>query len=969
MAVQIFIWWLAAQGFGLAGLPLSRFMFRALPDRGYAFAKALGLLLAGYLAWLIAMLGLAPFGAPLIVASALAVGGVGLLVNRPPRTTNREPRTGVEHDESRRFSVLGSRLLAPWRTILAYEALFIAALIFLALLRSYNPNPWGTERPMDFALFNAIRRSAAFPPHDPWLSGYSINYYYFGYMLMAVVALVSGLAPSTAFNLSLALIFALTALGVAGVVHNLIALTGDERRTTYDERPDGRHGDTEIRRHGADRSASLLVSWSPGLFGGRWFVVGGRVAAIVLAVVMVLFAGNQGGALEVVTGAEIATALKGPQLAQAIANGLGPRQPLTLDPAFKGWDFDGTSVITPNDMIKDFNWWWPSRAVWDDYRDPENPGAQPTRRYTITEFPFFSFWLGDMHPHVMALPFCLLALALAIQTAARPAAPPFAMGRRGWLELALTGIVLGSLYAINSWDFPTYLLLFLGALLILHIRLGGASRESGAENRRTVEPRTSQRVPDREPARGYPTENPGTAELQNQEAAPENKEQRIENKDPSDPDVAPNTQHAPAHPFTPSPLHGVWWRHYAGQAAMVALASVVMLAPFYMTFRSLVGGKEPLINVPILATITRTLGIVTSTRTAIYSFLLIFGLFLLPLVAFTLAQGRSAVADTTSAGLAPDPLTRWLPWVALVALVLGLLFGFPLLALLPLAVYAATLAIDRANQPAAAFALWAFALVCLVCFGSEIVYIRDGFEGASARMNTIFKFYYQAWLVWGVLAGYALWWLATRRPTEANKEQGMASHSLRIAHYATRVTWAGLFGGLFALLLAGALLYPWLTAGKSFREAQRIGLVGTTPREATPDGAASIAWLREHAPGDAVVLEAVGGSYSPEGYGGVSAASGLATVLGWPGHEDQWRGGDPAARAQIGPREEDVKTIYTTPNADEARALLKKYKVGYVYVGQLERNAFPPESLAKFDQLGSPVFRQGDVTIYLVAGQ
>ncbi len=181
---------------------------------------------------------------------------------------------------------------------------------------------------------------------------------------------------------------------------------------------------------------------------------------------LVLLAGNQAGPLEIVTGVEISVALKGQQLSQAISNGLGPRQPLYLDPPFKanGWDFDAVSNVTPKDMWADFNWWWPSRVVWDDYTDPENPGAQPFRRYAITEFPFFSFWLGDMHPHVMSLPFVLLALALALQTAARPAAPAFAMGRRGWLELALTGIVIGSLYAINSWDFPTYLLLFLGAL-------------------------------------------------------------------------------------------------------------------------------------------------------------------------------------------------------------------------------------------------------------------------------------------------------------------------------------------------------------------------------------------------------------------------------------------------------------------------------------------------------------------------
>src|SRR5262245_41898388 len=503
MAGQTLIWWLAAQCFALAGLPLARFLFRTLPDRGYAFAKTLGLLLAGYLAWLIAMLGLAPFGAALIVASAIGVGVIGLLANRR-RTENQEPRTEDDRDETRRFSVLSSRFFGSWlrqnwRIVLAYEVLFAAALIFLALLRSYNPNPWGTERPMDFALFNAIRRSTSFPPHDPWLSGYSINYYYFGYMLMAVVGLVSGLAPAVAFNLSLALIFALTALGVAGVVYNLIALTTDQRPTTNDQRPTTNDDkEPRITRHAA------------------------RIVAIVVTVVLVLLAGNQGGALEVATGAEMATALKGQQLAQAIANGLGPRQPLALNPPFKGWDFDGTSVITPIDMIKDFNWWWPSRAVWDDYRDPEDPGAQPTRRYTITEFPFFSFWLGDMHPHVMALPFCLLALALALQTAARPAAPPFTLGRRGWLELALTGIVLGSLYAINSWDFPTYLLLFLGALLVLHMRLGGATQEPRTENRRTAEPQN------REPRTAEPqNREPRTAEPQNRRTA----ELRTENQE------------------------------------------------------------------------------------------------------------------------------------------------------------------------------------------------------------------------------------------------------------------------------------------------------------------------------------------------------------------------------------------------------------------------------------------------------
>ncbi len=173
MTMQIAIWWLVIQAFGLAGLPLARFLFRALPDKGYAFAKALGLLLVGYLAWLIAMLGLAPFGRGLLVVCGILVAGIGLLVDQDDTISCPNRRSTKPTDRQfRRFSVLGSWfssgwLRENWKLVLGYEALFLVALVFLALLRSYNPHPWGTERPMDFALFNAIRTSASFPPHDP----------------------------------------------------------------------------------------------------------------------------------------------------------------------------------------------------------------------------------------------------------------------------------------------------------------------------------------------------------------------------------------------------------------------------------------------------------------------------------------------------------------------------------------------------------------------------------------------------------------------------------------------------------------------------------------------------------------------------------------------------------------------------------------------------------------------------------
>jgi YYY domain-containing protein len=400
---------------------------------------------------------------------------------------------------------------------------------------------------------------------------------------------------------------------------------------------------------------------------------------------------------------------------------------------------------------------------------------------------------------------------------------------------------------------------------------------------------------------------------------------------------------------------------------MALLAALILFTPFYLTFHSLVGGR----GFP--------LGLVTWSKTPLYSFLIIFGLFLLPLLVYVIMQGRRRVlpraigqdtADEERPGMPAQGETAdrdresrarrpgsgsqgivsearsYLSRVTLIILVLGPLIGFPLLVLLPLALYASLLAVEQADHPATAFVLWAFAVGCLICFGTEVVYIRDVFD---SRLNTIFKFYYQAWLIWGVLAGYALWWVYTRA-------------------FSARRPGGYVFSVLFVLLLGGALVYPWLTAGQSFREGQRVGLAGKTPRDQTPDGAAAIAWLRANAPGDAAILEAVGDAYdvTNQGFGGVSASTGLATVLGWPGHEHQWRGGDPGALAQIEPRKADVETIYNTTDVGRARELLAKYKVDYIYVGAAERAAYRPEGLAKLAQLGTPAFQQGEVVVYRV---
>ncbi|NJN66173.1 MAG: hypothetical protein HC884_05400 [Chloroflexaceae bacterium] len=532
------------------------------------------------------------------------------------------------------------------------------------------------------------------------------------------------------------------------------------------------------------------------------------------------------------------------------------------------------------------------------------------RLYNITEFPFFSFWLGDMHPHVMALPFGLLALALALATLARPDPYLAAPGVRGWLDVLLTGLILGSLYVINSWDLPTYLLLYLGALFLLQVRHN------------------------------------------------------------DDPDAFP-------------------WKRLGWQGGLVVLVSFALFTPFYLTFHSLVGSGEPLTSVPILSKFTQMVAPVSTSRTGIHAFLIIFGLFAAPLIAF--AYLAKPLLPQPHPQPEPDEQRpSLLPWLFPAALVVGVVVGFPLLSMAALALFAFYRAMYRATRPAESFVLLVVALGGAILFGTDLMYIRDVF---NTRMNTIFKFYYQVWLLWGTLAGYALWWLIAQpsptpattsnppspapAPQEGEEEERMGEEKTDRCSAPVRpaprlnpehlVRWS--VGVLFVGFLAGALVFPALTLGRMAEQGTLVGLSGRTPREHTSAGQASIAWLREHASPDQVLLEMVppgGGSYSPEGHAGVSASTGIPTVIGWVGHERQWRGGDEAAKQELDPRQKDVDTIYATLDPQEALDLLAKYGVTYIYVGGLERRAYSAESLAKFDTIAEPVFQQGEVVIYRV---
>ncbi|MEM5776061.1 MAG: DUF2298 domain-containing protein, partial [Anaerolineaceae bacterium] len=248
------------------------------------------------------------------------------------------------------------------------------------------------------------------------------------------------------------------------------------------------------------------------------------------------------------------------------------------------------------------------------------------------------------------------------------------------------------------------------------------------------------------------------------------------------------------------------------------------------------------------------------------------------------------------------------------------------------------------TQPAApaGFVLLLALLGALLALAPEFVFLRDTFGN---RMNTVFKFYFQSWMLWGLAASFASIVVLTQ----------------------IRSAWRWAAGLLWLVAVAAGLVYPaTMIQPKTNMAVEKTGEVrfsdwtldGTRNfQNGSPDDNAAVQYLRGVPYG--TIAEAVGGSYSA--YARIATHSGLPNVIGWPFHEYQWRG----STNEIGTREPDMQRLYTTPDWEEARAILAQYHVRYVVLGTPERSAYRV-SQAKFDNNLQAVFRFGDLVIYQV---
>ena len=687
------MWVVTVEVVGLACLPLLRLFFDNRRDAAL-LARPVGLALVAYLGWLLSRSKIVGFQRGTLMLALVIVGGVSFLVRKNVRIGSEGPDRFWGPEENR-----------------AAMFFWIPTAIFI-VIRAAVPEVLGAEKFMDLAFFNSLTRFDAMPPLDPWMSGRTINYYYWGYLLAAVLAKLSFVPTFVAYNLAIP-----TFAGYSFVAAACLALR----------------------------------------------LSGGRSVAGVWAGVGAVFAGNFAGALD-------------------------------------AWHAPFT---------RDFDYWHASRVI--------------AAGNTINEFPFFTFFHADLHPHLLAFPYSIAVFAAAhrlLEISPAPLPKPAKLGAilRRWWPTFLVVLLAGTARAANNWLLPAM------AILLLYTAIFRSTQ--------------GRRLPS---------------------------------------------------------LGNAFWDVLVGVA--LVLLSLILFYPYTASYQL---HQQGLGRATLKSDLPEFLGVWGILLAAGYAGLV-------PAAAAPREEGPRRRSDLILAAL------------FFVCLVAAFLTRTPvLIVLLPLAALAVVVAARELISPEGSandiFTVFLLILAIGMIAGCEFIYFKDSYGSALQRMNTIFKFYHQAWPLLAVAAavfGERAW-----------RERAVSGRAPR---------------AVLAAVAIASLFYPVEAAASRLRQHEGAASLDLRPalsRRNSGD-ANAIDWLLQHAPRGSVVLEATGDPYSE--YARIATHTGLPTVLGWANHEGLWRNNEP----EIGQRASAIRGFYTDRDSSAAADVIQRYGVKYVIWGDLERRTYP----------------------------
>tara|TARA_B100001750_G_scaffold248612_1_gene282395 strand:- start:10687 stop:12990 length:2304 start_codon:yes stop_codon:yes gene_type:complete len=765
MILQVFLWIALVEFIGILFFPLCAFLFSSFKDKGFCISKVMGILIIGYVVWILGILKISSatqYSIIILVSILFFLWSVWFYYSK---------------------TTLLRLIRGNFSTFVISEIVFISAFFLFLFFRVYDPAILNTEQPMDFMFLNSIINADFPPPEDAWFKGLSVNYYYFGYWVFGTLGELAGIKSSVVYNLSLASIAGLSAISIFSIVFNLI----------------------HFRNHAF-----------------KYAIYSGIFSVILLLIV--------------------------------------PNSKTFFD--FIGLLFSGgliNSFFNPIDSINSLNpsWWW------DTSRVIGFSEAGVLKDYTINEFPFFSFIVGDLHPHLMAMPFVLLCLSLMIELFKFfPEIVKF-NNFSTFLKIFFTGLVLGCVGFINLWDYPVLIGLFFVLILVQIIIFRGKN-------------------------------------------------------------------------FV-----------YFIIGALITFFTVFSISFIsILPFLSSIYGADFHIEVFIGP---------NSNWGQFLSVWLLFFLITLPFLVYFFIRSLNLKFSVNifllSMFLVSLIFSVWAYLFMENGKVSSELFGrffqiIPVYIFIFLGVY--SISMNLVSRFSEQIEILTVTLICfslLLLIVPELIYLDDIFVTGFARMNTVFKLYFQSWIIFSIASGLVLgislnlkFFAGVFTNHLVNFWGISTSVVLLILFYYTIVAPINKFQKPYVKTLDGVEYLK----NQSFNEYEAINFVSKNITEI--DG----------------IVEAVGNDYSD--YGRISSFTGVPTILGWPGHQAQWRN----QTEEIYYREQDVFNIYKSNDMNYILGLLQKYSVSHVIVGPREIKKYQIDNPEKFGSYMDVVFENDEIKIYRI---